>query len=272
MEVLKVGVVGTGVIGEAVIKCLLFAGNLPSQITIKEKNSQRRLEVTQTYGVIAGSVLDSDVLIIAVKPQDAAEALSEFVGKIRPDVLVVSMIAGIKSASILETLGDKTRVIRVMTNTPLVVQEGMSAVAAGQFANSKDLEWVVDLFSSSGRSLVIKEELMDSVTAVSGSGPAYIFKFAEAMIYAAIKLGLSIDDAKLVVHQTLVGAVTLISEHEGANISDLTRQVVSPNGTTAAALEFMDIKKMSAIVVEAIEKAKERSVELSQHPLTGPIS
>ncbi|MFM8965577.1 MAG: pyrroline-5-carboxylate reductase family protein, partial [Actinomycetota bacterium] len=147
-------------------------------------------------------------------------------------------------------------------NTPLLMSEGMSAISGGESATGEDVAWVESLLSKSGATLVVDEELMDAVTATSGSGPAYFFGFVEAMIEGAKKLGLKEDDAKLLVSQTLLGTAKMVSE-SGKDAKTLRENVTSPNGTTAAALAVFDSSKWHEIVFEAMKAARNRSQELS---------
>ena len=159
-------------------------------------------------------------------------------------------------------MDSSVRVVRVMPNTPLLISNGMSAVAGGSRATDEDLKWVEKLLTGSGKVLVLEEDLMDVVTATSGSGPAYFFGFVEAMINAAVKLGLSSDDAKLLVVQTLVGSAAMLNE-SGKDAKTLRENVTSPKGTTAAALAVFESEKWGEIVYEAMKAARDRSIELS---------
>jgi pyrroline-5-carboxylate reductase len=181
---------------------------------------------------------------------------------IEQESLLVSIIAGVKCSKIEELAGPKARVVRVMPNTPILLEEGMSAIAAGKNATKSDIEWVETLFATSGQALIVDEKLMDAVTATSGSGPAYFFRFIEAMINAATRLGLSEQDSKLLVNQTLIGAAKMIEE-SGKDAETLRKEVTSPSGTTAAALASFESSGWEEIVYKAMKAAKDRSEELS---------
>jgi pyrroline-5-carboxylate reductase len=258
----KVAIVGAGVMGEAMIHALNRIGLESSQITIREKRQEREVELKGKYGVGTGSLSGSQAVLLAVKPQDLEKTLSEIGPEISDGTLVVSLLAGIKSARIENLLGARARVVRVMPNTPLLIGEGMSAISGGESATGEDVAWVESLLSKSGATLVVAEELMDAVTATSGSGPAYLFGFVEAMIEGVKKLGLKEDDAKLLVSQTLLGAAKMVSE-SGKDAKTLRENVTSPNGTTAAALAVFDSSKWHEIVFEAMKAARDRSQELS---------
>jgi pyrroline-5-carboxylate reductase len=262
LEISKVAIVGAGVMGEAMIHALNRLGINGSEIIIREKRAERERELVEKYGVKSGLFDTAQVILLAVKPQDLEKSLSEIRAELRDGALLVSLLAGIKSSRIQGLVSESTRVVRVMPNTPLLLGAGMSVISAGETATSSDVEWVKDLLSSSGQTMVIDESLMDAVTATSGSGPAYFFGFVEAMIDGAKNLGLSEADAKVLVNQTLLGAAKMISEY-GKDAKTLRENVTSPNGTTAAALSVFDSNKWHEIVYEAMKAAKDRSQELS---------
>jgi pyrroline-5-carboxylate reductase len=262
MAISRVAIVGAGVMGEAMIHALNRIGLKGSEITIKEKREEREEELIARYGVSNGELKRSQAILLAVKPQDLEKTLSEIGPEISDSTLVVSLLAGIRSARIENLLGAKARVVRVMPNTPLLMGEGMTAISGGESAKSEDVAWVESLLSKSGATLVLDEELMDAVTATSGSGPAYFFGFVEAMINAAKRLGLKEEDAKILVTQTLVGAAKMVVE-SGKDARTLRENVTSPNGTTAAALSLFESKAWDEIVYEAMKAARDRSQELS---------
>jgi pyrroline-5-carboxylate reductase len=262
LEITKVAIVGAGVMGEAMIHALNRLGINGSEIIIREKRAERERELVEKYGVKNGSLDAAQVVLLAVKPQDLEKTLGEIRAELRDGALLVSLLAGIKSSRIQGLVSESARVVRVMPNTPLLLGAGMSVISAGETATSSDVEWVKNLLSSSGQTLVVDEGLMDVVTATSGSGPAYFFGFVEAMIDGAKRLGLAEADAKVLVSQTLLGAARMISE-SGKDAKTLRENVTSPNGTTAAALSVFDSNKWHSIVYEAMKAAKNRSQELS---------
>ena len=255
-------VIGAGVMGEAMISALLRVGYEPAAIKIREKRAERSQELVEKYGIGTDSILGSDLILLAVKPQDVEETLKSLSGEISKSALLVSLCAGVKSKKIESLVDSSVRVVRVMPNTPLLISNGMSAVAGGSRATDEDLKWVEKLLAGSGKVLVLEEDLMDVVTATSGSGPAYFFGFVEAMINAAVKLGLSSEDAKLLVVQTLVGSAAMLNE-SGKDAKTLRENVTSPKGTTAAALAVFESEKWGEIVYEAMKAARDRSIELS---------
>jgi pyrroline-5-carboxylate reductase len=257
----RVAIVGAGVMGEAIISALIRMGISNSNIFIKEKRIEREKELRETLGVRSGFISDAQVVVLATKPQDLDVTLTELSSELADGILLVSILAGIKCSKIEELVGPKVRVVRVMPNTPLLMSSGMSVIAAGQSATNSDIAWVQSLLANSGKTLVVNEDLMDAVTATSGSGPAYLFSFVEAMIKAANRLGLSEQDSKLLVNQTLIGAAKMIEE-SGKDASTLRREVTSPNGTTAAALNSFAANGLEEIVFAAMRAACNRSKQL----------
>jgi len=262
MTLVKVAIVGAGVMGEGLINSLIKAGANSNDIVIKDKHSERVQELKELYGVNSGNIGDANAILLAVKPQDFEVCIEDLKVEIQSSILFVSIMAGIRCSRIEKAIGKHARVIRVMPNTPLLLGEGMSVIAQGETSSKEDLEWVDKLFSSSGKTLVVDEKLMDAVTAVSGSGPAYLYGFVEAMIQSAVKMGLTGQDAKLLVNQTLVGATKMIQE-SGRDAATLRKEVTSPNGTTAAALNSFDASGWEEIVYKAMKAAMDRSRELS---------
>ena len=262
MSISRVAVVGVGVMGEAMIQALQRIDIDGSAITIREKLATRERELIEKYGVKDGSIKGSEVVLLAVKPQDLETSLNEIRSEMGDGVLLVSLLAGVRTARIESLVGQGKRVVRVMPNTPLLRGVGMSAISSGKSASPADVEWVQNLLSKSGSALAVREDLMDAVTATSGSGPAYFFGFVEAMIKASIRLGLSEQDSKLLVNQTLTGAAKMIEE-SGKDAGTLRKEVTSPNGTTAAALASFESSGWEEIVYKAMKAAKVRSEELS---------
>jgi pyrroline-5-carboxylate reductase len=263
MAVSRVAVIGTGVIGEALIKALLALGVSPTSIQISEKRENRKQEIIHQYGVADfKSAEDVDVLLVAVKPQDFKETLNELVTFQSNSPLVVSFAAGIKIEKIEKQLGTHARVIRVMPNTPISMGRGMSALSAGKNVTAEDVEWTRKFLSASGQTIIVDEKLQDAVTATSGSGPAYYFAFTEAIAAAGERLGLSKEDATLLAKETLIGAALMVEKSE-KDLETLRENVTSPKGTTAAALKSLDASGFNEVIYEAMKAARNRSIELS---------
>ena len=263
MSFSKVGIVGTGIIGEALIEVLLRSGLSKDSLFIAEKRQERRDEISSKYGV--SEIKDYgllDAILLAVKPQDSMATLETISNSLSGSPLIVSFAAGIKIKSIEEKLGKGSRVIRVMPNTPMVMGRGMSAMSLGRSVNTSDQDWVRGFLSKAGEVIVVDESLQDAVTATSGSGPAYYFAFTEAVVGAARRLGISQEDAVTLASQTLIGAALMV-EKSGKELKTLRENVTSPNGTTAAALKSFVDSGLEEMVYQAMKAANDRSVELS---------
>jgi pyrroline-5-carboxylate reductase len=263
MAISSVGVVGAGIIGEALIGALLRSGTSSESIKVAEKRSERKSEICQKYGVAELISVESvDVLLVAVKPQDFKSTIEEWRNVADSLPLIVSFAAGIKMSTIEKILGDKVRVIRVMPNTPMTLGRGMSAMSLGARVSKDDQEWVSRFLMTTGEAIVVPEELQDAVTATSGSGPAYFFAFTEAVVAAAMKLGLSESDAIILAKETLIGAALMV-EKSGKDLKTLRENVTSPNGTTAAALKRFTELGLEEVIFESMKAARDRSIELS---------
>ena len=263
MSFSKVGIVGTGIIGEALIEVLLRSGLSKDSLFIAEKRQERRDEISSKYGVSEIKDYGSlDAILFAVKPQDFMTTLETISNSLSDSPLIVSFAAGIKIKSIEEKLGKGSRVIRVMPNTPMVMGRGMSAISLGSTVTSDDQNWVKGILSNAGEVIVIDESLQDAVTATSGSGPAYYFAFTEAVVGAARRLGIAQEDAVTLASQTLIGAALMV-EKSGKELKTLRENVTSPNGTTAAALKSFADSDLEELVYQAMKAANDRSVELS---------
>jgi len=263
MSFSKVGLVGTGIIGEALIEVLLRSGLSKESLFIAEKREERRDEIVTKFGVSEINDYSSlDAVLLAVKPQDFISTLGSISESLSSSRLIVSFAAGIKVKSIEEKLGKGSRVIRVMPNTPMVMGRGMSAISLGSAATSDDQEWVSGFLSKAGEVIVVDESLQDAVTATSGSGPAYYFAFTEAVVGAARRLGISQEDAVTLASQTLIGAALMV-EKSGKELKTLRENVTSPNGTTAAALKSFADSGLEELVYQAMKAANDRSIELS---------
>jgi len=263
MSFSRVGIVGTGIIGEALIEVLLRAGLSRESLFVAEKRQERKDEIINKYDVSEIKDYGSlDAVLFAVKPQDFMATLETISSSLSNSPLIVSFAAGIKIKSIEEKLGKGSRVIRVMPNTPMVMGRGMSAMSLGGAAFSDDQEWVRGFLSKAGEVIVVDESLQDAVTATSGSGPAYYFAFTEAVVGAARRLGISPEDAVTLASQTLIGAALMV-EKSGKELNTLRENVTSPNGTTAVALESFADSGLEEIVYKAMKAAHDRSIELS---------
>jgi len=261
-----VAILGVGVMGSTLLAGLLRSGRDAADLVITGRNAERAKELAGTYGVRLMSNVDAavgaDTLVLVVKPQDMGGLLAEISAHIRPGALVVSLAAGITTAFLEERLPEGTAVVRVMPNTPALVDEGMAAISPGRHCDEGHLSEAEELLRSCGKVLRIPEKHLDAVTAISGSGPAYIFYVVEAMIEAGVLLGMPRATSTELVVQTLYGAATMLKE-TGQHPTVLREQVSSPGGTTMAALRQLDDHKVRAAFVTAMEAAAKRSKELA---------
>lgn len=260
-------VIGTGVMGETLLAGLLRAGWSASDLVAADRREYRRAEVEATHGVRtatnADAAAEADTILLVVKPQDVSEVLPELAAQMRPGTLLVSLCAGVTTAALEAKLPEGTPVVRVMPNTPAQVDEGMAAVSAGSHADPEHLERATAIMSAVGKAIVVPEKYQDAVTAISGSGPAYLFFVVEAMIDAGVMLGLPRDVATQLVSQTMYGSAKLLVE-SGEHPTVLKERVTSPGGTTAAALRELEAHKVKAAFITAMEAARDRSAHLAR--------
>jgi pyrroline-5-carboxylate reductase len=257
---------GAGVMGETLLSGLVRSGRDVTDLSITEKRTDHAAELNAKYGV---SVLDNataaktaDVLVLVVKPQDMDGLLAEIRDHVVPGNLVVSLAAGITTEFLESRLPEGSSVVRVMPNTPALVDQGMAAISPGRHCTPEHLEEAEALLRSCGRVVQVPEKYQDAVTAISGSGPAYIFYVVEAMIEAGVVLGLPRNTSTELVVQTLFGAATMLKE-TGEHPTVLRERVSSPGGTTVAALRQLDDHKVRAAFITAMEAAAQRSHELA---------
>jgi pyrroline-5-carboxylate reductase len=258
---------GAGVMGETLLSGLLRAGRPASDLVVTERRTDRAEELRGKYGVKVVSNVEAaevaDTLVFVVKPQDMGALCDEIADHVRPGALVVSLAAGITTSFLEERLADGVPVVRVMPNTPALVDQGMSAISPGEHCDEEHLAEAEALLGTVGKVVRVEEKHLDAVTAVSGSGPAYLFYVAEAMIEAGVFLGMPRATATELVVQTFYGAATMLRE-TGEHPSVLRENVTSPGGTTVAALRTLDDHKVRAAFISALEAARDRSHELGQ--------
>ena len=263
----QVAVIGAGVMGEALISALITYGISPSAITISEKREERALELVDRYKVTKATLSDNiakcDIILLVVKPQDMAAVLQELKSDIRPGCLVISFVAGKQIRGIADLIGTSANpVIRVMPNTPTLVGAGMAAISCCKLVTAEQREFALGFLSAVGKVIEVDETLQDAVTATSGSGPAYFFRFVEAMVEGAVALGLSQEDATTLTIQTIIGAAKLLDQ-SGDTPTTLREKVTSPNGTTFAAINSFNDSDIFGVVANAMKAARDRSQELA---------
>ena len=261
-----VAIFGAGVMGSTLLSGLVRSGRDVADLVITGRDVERTDKLASTSGVRRMDNVEAaqvaDTVVLVVKPQDMSGLLAEIRDHVRPGALVVSLAAGITTAFLEERLPPGTAVVRVMPNTPALVDEGMAAISPGQACDEVHLVEAEGLLRSCGKVLRVAEKHQDAVTAISGSGPAYIFYVVEAMIEAGVLLGLPRATSTELVVQTLYGAATMLKE-TGQHPTVLREQVSSPGGTTMAALRQLDDHKVRAAFVTAMEAASERSKQLA---------
>lgn len=261
--------IGVGNMGTALIDGLLRSKSVtPDQIIVTDAVVEKADSFAKTRGVLghgdnAAAADAADVIVLAVKPQQMGEVLAGFKSVVTGAKLIVSIAAGVTTARIERGLGGRTRVVRVMPNTPALVGAGAAALAKGAYATDDDLTTAETILGAVGISVRIEEKFIDAVTALSGSGPAYVFYVTEAMIKAGVAAGLDAAVAKRLAIQTVYGAGKLLVE-SGEEPEALRRNVTSPGGTTEAALNMMRERQLVEIFAEAIKAAQKRSQELSE--------
>lgn len=263
---MRIGFLGAGNMATALVQGVLAERLLcTSQIRAADISPEAREKFLQATGVeAAADALDMmdeiDALVIAVKPQVAEEAMQRIAGRCA-DKLVVSIAAGIRLEKVCEWVGHR-RVVRVMPNTPSTIRQGASAFASAEEVTENDREWIASILHGVGWAVELEEECLDTVTALSGSGPAYVFEFASAMIAAGEKEGLSHDVAAALTAQTLAGAAAMLKQGN-KSAEDLRKAVTSPGGTTEAGLRVLEEHDLRQIMQEVIAAARNRSIQLS---------
>ena len=264
---MTVAIVGAGVMGETLLSGLIRSGRPADELLVVEKRPERAAELRERYSVTvvdtADAAADAETVALVVKPQDMADVLAELAPHLRPGQLLVSLAAGITTGYIEERIPHGVAVVRVMPNTPALVDEGMAAISPGTHCDDGHLVEAERLLAATGRVVRVPERQQDAVTAISGSGPAYLFFVVEAMIDAGVLLGLPRSTATELVVQTVVGSAKLLRE-TGEHPTVLRERVTSPGGTTAAAVRQLEDHKVRAAFITAMEAARDRSRALAE--------
>ena len=251
--------------GEALVSGLLGAGWDPDEVFLCVRRHDRADELAHRTGCrvsleIGEAVTGADVVVVAVKPRDVADVLKSLAGVIQDGQTVISLAAGVTTQTYEGVLG-AAPVVRAMPNTPALVREGVTGIAAGNHAGTAHLDIAREVLGAVGSVRMMEETLMDAVTAVSGTGPAYVFLLAEALTEAAMREGLPRDVAENFVNQTIRGAGHLLTE-TGKSPARLRHEVTSPGGTTAAAMHVLEERGFRALVEDAVRAAAIRAREL----------
>lgn len=265
----RIAVIGGGNMGEALAGGMVNAGYISKDRIVLAEPVEDRRNYLKSKGfdtVAEGSKAVDGVasVLFAVKPQDLGAVLSQLKGKVTTGHLLVSIVAGAPTARYTEAFGDSARIIRVMPNTPALVGSGAAGVCAGGAATDEDLAAALKMLESVGRAVEMPESLMDAVTGLSGSGPAYVFQFIEALADGGVRVGLPRDKALMLAAQTVMGSAQMVldlDEHP-ARLKDM---VASPGGTTIAGLHALEAGGLRAAVINAVVAATERSKELGKN-------
>lgn len=262
------GFIGGGNMAEALIAGIIRGGAVGAQtILVAEKHPERRSYLSAEYGVSTVDIEElatrADIVVVAVKPQVVDEVLDALAGRMKEEDLIISVAAGVPTSR-FERRFPRTPVVRVMPNTPALVGQGMSVIAAGTTATAHHLAYARAILATAGKVVELAEDQLDAVTAVSGSGPAYFFYLVEAMVDAAERLGLPREVATTLVVQTAYGAATMLRD-SGKSPAELRRGVTSPGGTTAAALEVLEQRDARELFATMVTAARDRSAELGNN-------
>ncbi|MET7422831.1 pyrroline-5-carboxylate reductase [Dactylosporangium sp. NPDC005555] len=261
-----IAVFGAGKLGEVLLSGLLRAGWSADRLLATARRPERAKELQERYGIRVvdseTAILEADVLTVAVKPQDAGALLAELGPKLPAGKLVVSLCAGLPTAFFARHLPEGTPVVRVMTNTPALVDEAMTAISAGSHATAEHLALTEEMFRPLGRTIRVPESQQDAVTALSGSGPAYFYFLVEAMTDAGILLGLPRQVAHDLIVQTAIGSAVMLRE-SGEHPVKLREAVTSPAGTTINAIRELENHGVRAAFLAALEAARDRARELA---------
>jgi pyrroline-5-carboxylate reductase len=266
---MKIAFIGGGKMGEAIIKSLLQSKTcLPADISVSDISESRRDYLKEKYGVVMTAknreaVSGREVIVLAVKPQNINEVLAELKGSLTTDQLILSIAAGIKISSIREGTGHRN-IVRSMPNTPAQIGLGMSGWTATKEVSGEQKRWAKTILGAMGKEIYFDEEDdLDMVTAISGSGPAYLYLFAESLIDAAAGLGMKRNDAEKLVLQTMLGAAQLMDKSDKAP-AELRRDVTSKGGTTERAIEVFEKSDLAGIISKAVKAAYQRAKELGE--------
>ncbi|MGO0122350.1 pyrroline-5-carboxylate reductase [Desulfothermobacter acidiphilus] len=264
---LKVGFVGGGAMGGALITGLVRSGRVaPDQVLVSDLSPERRAHLSQSLGVKALAdnrtlAREAEVVVLAVKPAQMRAVLGEIADLLRPEQTLISIAAGVPLESLEEWVGQPVPVVRVMPNTPALVGEGASAYALGRHAGERDAERTEALLSAVSRVIRVQEELLDAVTGLSGSGPAYVYLIIEALAEGGVRVGLPWKEALLLATQTVLGAakMVLVAEEHPSVLKD---RVMTPAGTTVEGLFVLEERGVRAAFMEAVRVATLRSQAL----------
>jgi pyrroline-5-carboxylate reductase len=267
MEKKKIGIIGCGNMGEAILRGLHQKG-MAKGIVVSEPRPDRREHIKKNYGVEAiednrAVALQSQVIILAVKPQELKGVLQEIAPDLNSATLLISIAAGAPLAAVAAILARDVRLVRAMPNIAALALESATALSPGAEVSAADLEIAREIFNAMGKTVIIPESLMDAATGMSGSGPAYVSLFIEALADGGVRMGLPRKDALEMAIQTVLGTARLLIE-QGEHPAHLKDKVASPGGTTIAGIAALEAKGFRGAVMEAVAAATQRSKELAK--------
>jgi len=264
-----IGVIGAGHIGAAVIGGLIKAKlTTPKNIIASRRSENSLAELAKTFGIHTTTdnkkvAKSSDIIVLAIKPMNSRDVLNEIKDSVTPSQVIISVMAGIKTSFINSVIGVECPVIRTMPNTPVLVDSGATAISKGKFAGEEDLKIAHTIFKSIGTVEVVPENLLDAVTGLSGSGPAYIYMVIEAMTDGGVRMGIPRQIAFRLAAQTVFGAAKLVIE-TGKHPAILKDEVTTPGGTAIAAVAELETHGLRTMLINAVSTATARSQELSK--------
>ncbi|MEN9957336.1 MAG: hypothetical protein RIR46_944 [Actinomycetota bacterium] len=274
MKFNKLAILGSGSMGTAILAGLMRRGVDASEVVASTKTEATASRLADEFGITAiatetnaaanaEAVVDADIVLVAVKPGYVIEVLNEVAANLKPGSLVISVAAGITTAAMQAAVADNVAVVRAMPNTPAIVGRAVTGLAAGSRVTPEQLATASELFESVGRVVVVGEDQIDQLSTVSGSGPAYVFYFIEEFTKAAVELGFTPDQARMLVEETFLGASELLAA-SGKTPADLRRQVTSPNGTTMQAIAVFEQASLHELFGRATAAALARAREIAE--------
>jgi pyrroline-5-carboxylate reductase len=263
----KIGIIGLGNMGESIVKALMNRGFKKGSLLFVEAKKERAIYIEKTYGLkyaetLSELVQKTDYIVLAIKPQDAKEVIQEMSPSLNDKKLVISIMAGTTTSNILSFIGKPTRIVRLMPNICVKVGEGVMGITSNRAVTKEERAKVQKMLSPLGHFVEVGEELMDAITALGGSGPAFFLLFLEAMIDAGVKTGLPRDKAKAISLQVMKGTLKMLEE-EKIHPTVMRDMITSPGGTTIAGIAVLEERAFKGNVIEAVAKACKRAKELS---------